>query len=93
VDLKFIFDSEEDKLQDFLSCPDLHCPSTKLSQPWETSSARRGSGSPSSSWLLALRPTDDELAESAEWVSAQDAYEGFTTMISEVAEHVRRRRA
>ncbi|HEV2149226.1 MAG TPA: DUF6036 family nucleotidyltransferase [Longimicrobiaceae bacterium] len=42
--------------------------------------------------LLALAPTDAELEESASWVSTQDAYDGFSSMISQVAEHVRRNR-
>lgn len=42
--------------------------------------------------LLALAPTDVELQEAREWVMTQDAYEGFTTMISQVIEYVRRQR-
>lgn len=42
--------------------------------------------------LLALTPTDDELEESRSWVTMQDAYPGFTAMISQVIEHVRRHR-
>lgn len=43
--------------------------------------------------LLALAPTDAELSESAGWVSTQDAYGGFAQMISQVVDHVRRRRS
>jgi hypothetical protein len=42
--------------------------------------------------LLALAPTDAELEEARGWVITQDAYEGFTSMISQVIEHVRRNR-
>lgn len=39
--------------------------------------------------LLALAPTPDELAEAAVWVRAQDAGEGFATLVTEVIAHVR----
>ncbi len=43
--------------------------------------------------LLALAPADAELEEAARWVATQDAYDGFTSMISQVIEHVRRHRS
>lgn len=42
--------------------------------------------------LLALVATEAELEESRRWVMTQDAYEGFTSMIAQVIEHVRRER-
>lgn len=43
--------------------------------------------------LLALAPTEAELEESRRWVGVQDAYEGFTFLVSQVIEHVRRHRS
>ncbi|HEX2095108.1 MAG TPA: hypothetical protein VHG28_22095 [Longimicrobiaceae bacterium] len=42
--------------------------------------------------LLALAPTDADLAEVQSWVTTQDAYESFDAMISQVIDHVRRHR-
>lgn len=43
--------------------------------------------------LLALAPTDAEFEEARRWVTTQDVYEGFETMISQVIEHVQQHRA
>jgi hypothetical protein len=42
--------------------------------------------------LLALDPTESELEEAQRWAMTQDVYEGFTSMIAQVIEHVRRDR-
>jgi hypothetical protein len=42
--------------------------------------------------LVALHPTDEELADAARWVSAQDASPQFTQMTQEVVDHVTRHR-
>jgi hypothetical protein len=39
--------------------------------------------------LVVLAPTDDELAEAAEWVQTQDASEHFPALVAEMVEHVR----
>lgn len=40
--------------------------------------------------LIALKPTDEELEEAAEWVRTQDASSGFAEMIDQVIRRVRR---
>jgi hypothetical protein len=42
--------------------------------------------------LFALAATEAEIEESQHWVMTQDAYAGFTSMIGQVIEHVRRER-
>lgn len=43
--------------------------------------------------LLALRPSDAELGESAAWVEGQDAAAEFPALVAEVVAHVRRSRS
>ena len=40
--------------------------------------------------LIALRPTDAELAGAADWVKTQDASDAFPTLLAGAIEHVRR---
>ena len=40
--------------------------------------------------LLALRPTDDELARAAEWVKRQDVSADFHSVVAKVVDHARR---
>lgn len=42
--------------------------------------------------LVALRPTEEELKEAADWVCSQDASPEFATMTHEVVQYVRRGR-
>ena len=52
-------------------------------------------GSPASKHaqdLVALNPTDAELARARAWAIDQDAFEGFGNIVDQVIEHVRSRR-
>jgi len=48
----------------------------------------QGPGSVHLQDLLALGPTDSELKQAGDWVSIQDAAEGFSTLVREVIAHV-----